>query len=40
MKDGLAKIDADCVQFHEMPPPYVPYTATHGLVKAADHPIK
>src|ERR1035437_6696020 len=37
VKDCLAKIDADCMQFHGTPPPYVPYTQTARWVKAADY---
>jgi hypothetical protein len=39
MKNCLAKINADHVQFHGTPPPQASHTYTPGLSKAADHSI-
>src|SRR5216684_7940814 len=37
MKNCLAKINADRVQFHGTPPPQASHTSTSGSSKAADH---
>jgi hypothetical protein len=39
MKNCLAKINADRVQFHGTPPPQASHTQATDQEKAADHPI-